>query len=113
MHESEKGPIVLVAGREDLLNDLRDALFALNYMLLHAPPKLESIVTLERLTSEISIAIVELELPDFGGWDLIRELTFLPDKPVKVIATTSLYPEPFFGKIRGIGVDAVVRKTIP
>ena len=113
MRESEKGPVVLVAAKEDLLNDLKDALSNTNFLLLHAPTKQEAIVLLERLRSEINIAIVELELPDFGGWDLIRQLTFLPDRPVKIIATTSIYPEPFFGKIKEIGVDAVVGKAIP
>ena len=113
MRESEKALVVLVAAKEDLLNALRKALADTNFLLLHAPTKQEAIVLLERLRSEINIAIVELELPDFGGWDLIRQLTFLPDRPVKIIATTSIYPEPFFGKIKEIGVDAVVRKAIP
>jgi len=113
MRESEKGPVVLVAAKEDLLNDLKDALSNTNFLLLHAPTKQEAIALLERLRTEISIAVVELEMPDSGGWDLIRRLTFLPDKPVKIIATTSLYPEHFFGKIREIGVDAVVAKAIP
>jgi len=112
MRERENAPVVLVAAKEDLLNDLRDALSNTNFLLLHAPTKQEAIALLERLRSEISIAVIELELPDFGGWDLIRRLTFLPDKPVKIIAATSLYPEPFFAKIREIGVDAVVRKAI-
>jgi len=113
MRESEKGPVVLVAAKEDLLNDLKDALSNTNFLLLHAPTKQEAIALLERLRTEISIAVVELEMPDSGGWDLIRQLTFLPNKPLKIIATTSVYPEPFFGKIKEIGVDAVVAKAIP
>src|SRR5712692_2285556 len=126
MRESEKPPvaeaakqplitqlIVLVAAKEDLLNDLRDALANTHVALLHASTKQEAIALLECLRSGINIAIVELELPDFGGWDLIRQLTFLPNKPVKIIATTSMYPEPFFEKIKQIGVDAVVPKAMP
>ena len=113
MRVSEKALIVLVAAKEELLNDLIDALADSNVALLHASTKQEAIALLERLKSEINIAIVELELPDFGGWDLIRQLTFLPNKPVKIIATTSVYPEPFFEKIKEIGVDAVAPKTMP
>ncbi len=113
MRVSEKALIVLVAAKEELLNDLIDALADSNVALLHASTKQEAIALLERLKSEINIAIVELELPDFGGWDLIRQLTFLPNKPLKIIATTSVYPEPFFEKIKQIGVDAVVSKTMP
>ena len=110
MRESEKAPVVLVAN-EDLLSNLRDVLANTNVALLHASTKQEAIAHLERLRSEIDLAIVELELPDFDGWDLIRQLTFL--KPVKLIATTSTFPETFFGKIKDIGVDVVVAKAIP
>jgi CheY-like chemotaxis protein len=105
--------IVLVAGEEDLLNNIRDALSETNLALLHAQTKAEALALLERLRSEINLAIVELEMADFGGWDLIRRLTYLPNKPLKIIATTSRYPETFFPKIKETGVDAVVEKAIP
>jgi len=111
MRDSEKVPVVLVAANQDFLNDLRDALVDTNLALLHAQTKTEAITLLERLTSEIHLAIVELELPDFGAWDLIRKLTF--EKPLKIIATTSTYPEQHFERIKGLGVDAVVPTAIP
>ena len=113
MRQSEKAAVVLVAANKDFLNDLRDALANTNFLLLHASTKQEANAVLERVKSDIDIAIVELELPDFGGWDLIRQLTLLPNRPVKLIATTSMFPEPVFGKIKEIGVDAVVAKAIP
>ena len=113
MHDGEKAAVVLVAANKEFLNDLRDALANTNFLLLHASTKQEANAVLERVKSDIDIAIVELELPDFGGWDLIRQLTLLPNRPVKLIATTSMFPEPFFGKIKEIGVDAVVAKAIP
>ena len=97
----------------DLHSNLRDALAETNLALLHASTKEEAIALLKRLKSQIDLAIIELELPEFCGWDLIRQLTLLPNKPVKLIATTSLYPEPFFPKIKEIGVDAVVPKAMP
>ena len=111
MPESEKAAVVLVAANKDFLDNLRDALADTNLSLLHVQTKHEAIAVLERLKSKIDLAIIELELPDFGGWDLIRHLTFLPNKPVKLIATTSTFPEPFFGKIKDIGVDVVVAKV--
>ena len=113
MRDSEKAPVVLVAANKEFLNDLRNALEDTNLSLLHAQTKTEAITLLERLTSKIQLAIVELELPDFCGWDLIRQLTLLPNKPMKLIATTSMFPEHFFGKIKDIGVDVVVAKAIP
>jgi len=111
MRDSEKAPVVLVAANQDFLNDLRNALEDTNLSLLHAPSKTEAMTLLERLKSRIELAIIELELPEFGAWDLIRKLTF--EKPLKIIATTSTFPETFFGKIKDIGVDVVVAKAIP
>lgn len=113
MAYGEKAPIVLVAARVDLLNDIREALANTNVALLQAETKQEAIALLERLKSQIDLAIVEIELPEFGAWDLIRQLTRRPRKPVKVIATTSTFPEPYFKKIKELGVDEVVQAAIP
>jgi len=97
----------------DLHSNLRDALAETNLALLHASTKEEAIALLKRLKSQIDLAIIELELPDLGGWDLIRQLTWRPNNPVKIIATTSVFPEPFFGKVKVLGVDEVVPAAIP
>ncbi len=108
MPEREKAPIVLVAASQDTLRSIRDALTDTNLALLHAKTKDEAIAVLKRLKFKIDLAIVELEFSNFDSWDLIRRLKGLSENPVKIIATTSMYPEPFFGKIKAIGVDAVV-----
>jgi DNA-binding response OmpR family regulator len=113
MRKNEKVPVVLVAAQHDVLNKVRDALTDTNFALLHASTKQEAIAHLEHLRYEIDVAVVELELPDFGSWELIRRITFLPDQPVRIIATTSMYPESFFGKIKDIGIDVVLPKAIP
>src|SRR5260221_5289763 len=105
--------IVLVAAKEDLLSNLRDALAETNLALLHASTKEEAIALLQRLKSQIDLAIIDLDLSDLGGWDLIKQLTWRPQKPVKIIATTSVYPEGFFGNVKELGVDEVVRVAIP
>jgi len=113
MSDGEKTLIVLVAAKQELHNYLRDALAETNLALLHASTKEEAVAVLERLKTQIDLAIIELELPDLGGWDLIRQLTWQPKKPVKIIAATSVFPEPFFGKVKELGVDEVVRSPIP
>jgi len=70
----------MVAAKEALLKYISDALADTDRRLLHAQTKQEAIDLLERLRSEINLAIIELELPDFGSWDLIRRLTILPEK---------------------------------
>ena len=112
MSNGETG-IVLVAAKEDVLNNIRDALAETNLALLHVSTKQEAIALLERLKSEIDLAIIELELPDLGGWDLIRQLTWPLQKPMKIIATTSVYKDQLFEKVKELGVDEVVPAAIP
>jgi CheY-like chemotaxis protein len=115
MRDGERTPIVLVAAKQAIINNLRKALADTNLELLHAQSKQEAIALLERTKSTIDIAIVQLDQPDrFGGWDLIREIIVVPEKPVRLIVTTSTQPDSAaFEKIKGIGFDAVVPETIP
>ena len=108
MPDVENAAIVLVVTKLDLFSNLRDALADINVALLHAQTEDDAIALLERLKSKIDLAIIELELPDFGGWDLIRQLTRHAQKPANIIAATSTYTEPFFSKIKELGFDAVV-----
>jgi hypothetical protein len=98
-----------VAATEDLLNKLRSALSDTNVALLHVQNETEAINLLERLRSEINVAIIELELP--GIWDLVGQLTRPPRKPIKVIATASRFPDVVLTNVRDI-VDAAVPAAI-
>jgi DNA-binding NarL/FixJ family response regulator len=109
MPERENAPIVLVAAREELVNKLRTALED-TVGLLHAETHHEAITLLERLRTEISLAIVQLE--HSNGWGLIEDLTRSP-KSLKIIATTAVYPTPVLEKVKNLGVDAVVLDAIP
>jgi DNA-binding response OmpR family regulator len=111
MRDGEKAPIVLVTAKGDVLNNIKDALAHSNLAVLYTQNKHGAIALLERLTCEIDLAIIEVELPDFAC-DLIRQLTWRRRKPMKIIATTSLYPEPVLKKVRKLGVDAVAPNTI-
>jgi DNA-binding response OmpR family regulator len=111
MRNGEKSRIILVAAKEDLHNNLRDALKETDLALLHAQNQREAIVLLERLRTEIDLAIIELELPDSGGWELIGKLRRHSDNPVKIIATTSRYPGPVLTKVIDLGVDAIVQEA--
>ena len=104
MRKDESAPIVLVAAREELLNNLKNALED-TVGLLHAETPRDAITLLERLRTEISLAVVQLE--HSNGWDLIADLTRSP-KYLKIIATTALYPAPVLEKVKALGVDAVV-----
>ena len=68
--DGEKALIVLVAAKDDLLRSLRPALEDTNLASLCAQRNHEAISLLERLT------IIDLELPNLGGWDLVRQITW-------------------------------------
>ena len=103
---------ILIADRhEDVANIVKEQLA--DYILLHARSGKEAIAFLDRLKSKIELAIIDLEVPDIGGWDLIGHLTLHERKPIKIIATTAIYSKPVLEKMKAIGVDAVVRKAIP
>jgi len=104
--------ILIADHHEDVLNILEKQLATTNYALLHARNGAKAIALLERLKSKIELAIIDLELPDFSGFDLIGRLTLHDRKPLKIIATTSIHPQPVLEKIREMGVDAVVKKPI-
>jgi DNA-binding response OmpR family regulator len=114
MRDNERVPIVLVAAKADVLNNIKDALSDTDIALLCAHTKHEAIGLLERLKNEIDLAIIELELPDFGAWEIIRQFRRRRlQKPVKLLATTSLYHSLELDNVGGLGIDVVVQKGLP
>ena len=104
--------LVLVAAKENLLNKLTEALTDTNLALLHAETQQEAIALVEALRSDIDLAIIQLEHPDLGARDLIEQLNRPSRKPLKIIATTSVYPGAVSGKVKELGVDAVVPEAM-
>ena len=112
MLNGEKTRIVLVAAKEDLLNNLRDALGATDLALLHAQTKHQAVVLFERLKSEIDLAIIDLDSQHLAALDLIEQLTRHPRMPMKIIATTTRYSKAVLAKVIDLGVDAVVPEAV-
>jgi CheY-like chemotaxis protein len=108
------GQIILIVDRHEyVLNSLKAQPATTNYALLHARSGQEAIALLERLKSKMELAIIDLDLPDSSGWDLIGRLTLHERKPLKIIAITSVYTQPILEKVKELGVDVVLRKPIP
>jgi len=105
-------PIVLVAANVDLSDLLNGALADTDVALLHAQSKQEVIAVLERVKSRFDLAIIDLELPDFDGWDLIGRLTQPPRRVVKTIAATFIYSESLAKQIIALGVDIVTSRAM-
>ena len=102
--------LILVADTsEAFLDTLREELATTDYALLHAKNGQEAIDYLELLKSEISLAIIELELPVVTGLDVIWQLVRRKQStPTKIIATTDVDIPLLAPVVKELGVDAVV-----
>src|SRR5437773_260358 len=83
--------IILVADSSDgcLDSSLKEALAPTGYALLHVSNPLEAIATLDLLSSEILLAVIEALFLAENGCDLIRRLERRRQrKQVKIILTT-------------------------
>jgi CheY-like chemotaxis protein len=107
--------ILIVDRHGGVYQTLEEQLAATNYALLHARDGEEAIALLERLKSNVELAIVAVEFPDLGGWDLIGVLAHHDQRPGKIIATvSSIYAnEVLADQMKALGVDVVVRKPMP
>src|SRR5260370_22590398 len=105
--------IVLIAdSSETFFRSLHDALETTDYAFVYDRYGEEAIRLHDLLKSQIDLAIIELELPDSGGFEVIERFTQRGPKPRKIIATSSIFPQSFLEHVRSLGVDAVVRKPI-
>src|SRR5216683_7962449 len=105
--------IILIAdSSETFFSSLRDALETTDCAFVYARNGEEAIRLHDLLKSEIDLAIIELELPASGGFEVIERFTQRGPKPRKIIATSSIFPQSFLEHVKSLGVDAVVRKPI-
>ncbi len=113
MDNTSNPAIILIAdSSEALFNSLQDALETTDYAFVYARNAEEAIRLHDLLKSEIDLAIIELELPASGGFEVIERFTQRGPKPRKIIATSSIFPQALLEQVRPLGVDAVVRKPI-
>ena len=113
MDNTSNPAIILIAdSSEALFNSLQAALETTDYACVYARNGEEAIRLHDLLKSEIDVAIIELELPTSGGFEVIERFTLRGRKPRKIIATSSIFPHSFLQQVRCLGVDAVVRKPI-
>ena len=107
-------PIILVADRnEDAIKYLKEELPMTDYVLLHAKDEREALSIVNRKSSQIAFAVIELELPGMNGFNLIGRLTGNNPKPKKIVATTFLADDVLFELAKHMGADTIVRKPRP
>src|SRR5215469_6975814 len=72
----------------------------------------EAIKTLEKKRSEIGLTIIDLNLPDINGFELIGALR-RHNNAVKILATTAVYKDEHLEMAASLGADAALRKPAP
>ena len=113
MDNTSNPAIILIAdSSEALFDSLQTTLETTDYACVYARNGDEAIRLHDLLKSEIDLAIIELELPTSGGFEVIERFTQRGRRPRKIIATSSIFPDSFLQQVRCLGVDAVVRKPI-
>ena len=110
-----KGGFILVAETDDaLLGILKEDLATTDYAVLLVKDGKEAIFYLERLDSQIDLAIIDLDLPLVSGLDVIWSLV-RKQKPkhTQIIATSAVHVPLLKTVVRRLGVDAVIQIPIP
>jgi len=105
--------IVLVVDREDeVLEILRTALQATDYVVLHAATGDEALAVISRLKYHIDLTVIDLELPNDDGLVISLLTLFGRKQSTKIIVKTSRQDKPFLELVNHFGIDGIVLKPI-
>src|SRR6476646_9555238 len=110
-----KSRFILVANTSHALLDiLKEELAMTDYALLHAKNGQEAIDYLDMLKTDITLAIIDLELPVVSGLDVIWRLVRQKQpKYTRIIATTAIDVPLLKHVVKDFGVNVLVETPIP
>ncbi len=110
--EQPRRPKVLIVDDDpEFLRHLSGILKDARYDVIETLDADQAIATIERLRTEINVAIVDLALPgEYSGFDLIGALTRHPN-PIRIIATSGVFREDQLYTSKHIGAHEAVPKT--
>lgn len=106
---------VLVVDDDDaFLAELSELLKAAGYAIVAAKDGGEAILAMEKHKGRIDGAIIDLALPEIGGFHVIGELTKANGKnPIPLLAVTGAYKDVYLEVAEYLGARASVRKPEP
>jgi DNA-binding NarL/FixJ family response regulator len=108
----QTGIILVVDRGDEVFEILRTALQSTNYALLQAKTGEAALDLLSRPTSDIDLAIIDLDLPNDDGLVINLLTIFGRRKTTKIIVKTSSQDKPFLEQVHYFGVDAIVLNPI-
>ena len=106
-------PTVLIVDDDPaFLESAAELLTEAGYEVYRAHDGKEAIKTLEKQRAGIALTIIDLNLPDINGFELIGALR-RHNNAVKIVATTGLYKDEHLEMAATLGADAALRKPAP
>lgn len=108
---SKPAKVLIVDDDPEFLRHLSAILRNAQYDVLEAQNAEQAIAVIERLRTQINVAIVDLALPgEYSGFDVIGALTRHPN-PIRIIATSGVFREDQLYTSKHIGAHEAVPKS--
>jgi CheY-like chemotaxis protein len=106
--------VVLVVDDDPaFLSDLSQVLTSAGYSVITARNGREAILALDRDQANIGAAIIDLALPEIGGFQIIGELTKVQKRPIPLVAITGAYSDIYLEVAGYLGAHVALRKPDP
>jgi CheY-like chemotaxis protein len=102
--------ILVVDDDPEFLENLLKALADAGYSTLTAKDGREAILVLDIHQSVIDAAIIDLALPEIGGFQVIGELARTQHRPIPLIAITGAYSDVYLEVAKYLGAKVSLRK---
>jgi DNA-binding response OmpR family regulator len=102
--------VLVVDDDPAFLSELSGQLKTAGYSVIAAKDGSEAIFALGRDQVKIDAAIIDLALPEIGGFQLIGELTRVQKRMIPVIAITGAYSDVYLEVAEYLGAKVAIRK---
>jgi len=101
--------VLLIDDDPEFLDAFEAILSRAGYQVLRAGDGTEGIRMLRELGEEISLAVIDLSLPEVNGFEIIGAITRRPNN-VKMLVTTAVFRDSQLEVASALGAHAVLRK---
>jgi CheY-like chemotaxis protein len=105
--------VLVVDDDVTFLSDLSEVLTNAGYSVITARDGREAVFALDRDQANIDAAIIDLALPEIGGFQIIGELTRVQKRPIPLVAITGAYSDVYLEVAGYLGAHVALRKPDP
>lgn len=104
--------ILVVDDDPEFLSALSELLRAAGYSIIAAKDGREAIVAIGNYQYIIAAAIIDLALPEIGGFQVIAELAKVQKRIIPLMAITGAYSEVYLEVAQYLGARVSIRKPL-